>query len=85
METVLSVALIVAITSFFKTQFELSGKSALLVAGAVSLVIAFIPQLTVLFPAMSPWFDALFGWLAMFLGAAGAYDTVIEVSRKVRG
>lgn len=76
---VLTVAFVVLIVSFFKAQFGLAGKWALLAAFITALVLGLIPQLGLQFPALAPWLDAVAKVIALFLGAAGSFDFVKEV------
>jgi hypothetical protein len=72
----LTVAFVVAATQFFKTQFSLSSRMSLLAAFVVALVVAFAPLLGAAFPTAAPWIANLVTVIALFIGAAGAWDTV---------
>jgi hypothetical protein len=79
----LTVAFVVAATQFFKTQFQLKARAALLCAFLVSLVVAFGPLLGSVFPAAAPWIANLVTVIALFIGAAGAWDTVTAFRRPI--
>lgn len=76
---ILTVALIVAITSFFKKQLGLTGWRVLLVAFLVSLIIGLSPVIIAAFPPAAPWLTAFLGVVVLFLTAAGTVDFISEV------
>ena len=78
----LTVAFIVAATSFFKTQFNLANRAALVCAFVISLVVAFLPLLGATFPAAAPWLDRFVLVIGLFIGAAGAWDTARAFQRR---
>jgi protein-S-isoprenylcysteine O-methyltransferase Ste14 len=78
----LSVAFVVAATSFFKTQFSLAGRAALLCAFGVSLLVGLAPVLEAALPVLAPWITQVVGVVALFIGAAGSYDAFVEFKAK---
>ena len=80
---VLTVALIVAIVSFFKKQFGLTGWKVILAAFVVALILTYIPVLSAAFPMAAPWLTPLVNLIVLFLGAAGSVDFVTEIRKPV--
>ena len=78
----LTVAFVVAATQFFKTQFSLTGRASLLCAFVVTLFVAFAPLLGALVPASAAWLDQLVTVVALFIGAAGAWDTMTAIKAR---
>ncbi len=76
---ILTVAFVVAITAFFKKQFGLADKLALLAAFLTSVFVGFVPLLGTLLPAFAPWLESLTNVIVLFLSAAGSYDFIIAV------
>ena len=70
----LSVAFVIAATQFFKTQFGLAGRWALLCAFVVSLFVGLAPIATAQFPAVQPWLETTIGVVGLFITAAGSFD-----------
>ena len=79
---ILTVAFIVAVTQFFKTQIGLTGWSVLLAAFLVALVIGLVPVVVAAFPLIAPWLTAVVNVIVLFLSAVGTYDFVMEVRTK---
>ena len=77
--SVLTVALVIAIVTFFKTQLKLKGWAVLVAAFLITLFIAFVPPLISLAPAAEPWLVPLVNVIVLFLAAAGTQDFVMEV------
>ena len=82
---ILDFAFLVAATAFFKEQFSLSGKQALLAAFGVALFIGFAPVIGESLPALSPYLEAAVKVVALFIGGAGSYDLFVDVGRKISG
>jgi hypothetical protein len=74
MEPLLTVAFVVTATQFFKTQFSLANRYALLCAFIVALIVAFAPIVADQFPAASPYLNAFANVIALFIAGAGSYD-----------
>jgi hypothetical protein len=75
----ITVALIIAITQFFRTQLNLTGWKVILAAFLVVLVLAYIPVLIAAFPTVAPWLEPLVNAIFLFLAAAGTVDFVKEI------
>ena len=76
MDFVLDAAFIIAVTAFFKEQFGLDGKFALLAALLVALVVGLAPLVGATLPALAPWIEGVIKVLVLFLSAAGGYDAI---------
>ena len=76
---VLTVAFIVAITTFFKKQLALSGWAVLLASFIVSLFFGLVPILSATFPLFAPWLNAVTSVAVLFLTAAGSVDFIVAV------
>jgi hypothetical protein len=76
---ILTVAFVIAITSFFKTQLGLKGWWVILAAFVVLLVLLYIPLLIVQFPVAASYLDALWKVIVLLLTAAGSVDFVKEI------
>jgi len=76
---ILTIAFIVAITSFFKKQLGLAGWRVLLATFIVALVIGLIPVIIIAFPVIAPWLNAVTNVVVLFLSAAGSFDFIMEV------
>jgi hypothetical protein len=72
---ILTVAFVVAATQFFKTQFSLTGRQSLIAAFLITLFVALVPLLGEVFPAAAPWITQTVTVIALFIGAAGTWDT----------
>jgi hypothetical protein len=83
-DPLLTVALIVAITSFFKKVLTLSGRLALLAAFIVTLFFGLAPVVIAQFPVAGPWLSAVVNVIVLFLAAAGSYDLVMDIRTKVK-
>ncbi len=81
MNEILTVAFIVAVTAFIKTQFNWDGRWALLVAFLVALVIGVVPLISAALLAIGPWLEVVVRVFVLFLGAAGSYDAVMTFRR----
>ena len=81
MTDVLTIAFIVAVTSFFKEQFGFSGRTSLLAAFFVALVVGFAPALATQFPAIAPWIENFIRVVVLFLSAAGSVDALKQFRR----
>jgi hypothetical protein len=79
---VLSVALVVAATSFFKSQFGLAGRAALACAFGVALLVGLAPVIATAVPAASPWITQVVSVVVLFITASGGYDLFVELKRK---
>jgi hypothetical protein len=79
MEIALDVAFVVAAVGFFKTQFALKGPAALGCAFVVSALVEVAPSLAALVPAAAPFITGLVSVVALFIAAAGSFDTVKEL------
>jgi hypothetical protein len=75
MEIALDVAFVVAAVGFFKTQFALKGPAAFVVSALVEVA----PSLAALVPAAAPFITGLVSVVALFIAAAGSFDTVKEL------
>lgn len=82
MESVLTVAFVLATVAFFKTQFGMIQAHALLATFGVALVVGIAPQLAAAFPALLPWVESVINVIVIFLGAAGSYDLIVSLMRK---
>ena len=81
MDTVLDVAFVLAVTAFFKAQFNLEQGKALLAAFCVALAFSFAPQIAVYLPTAAPFIDGLLKTFTLFLGAAGSYDAIKSLTK----
>lgn len=82
MNFVLDAAFVLAVTAFFKQQFEISGKLALLCAFVTSLILSFAPLLALQFPMLAPWIEQLVKTFVIFLSAAGGYDALQQFRQR---
>ena len=82
MNEILTIAFVLAATAFFKQQFGLSGKGALLCAFLISLFVGLAPLIGSLLPAAAPFVDVLIKVVVLFIGAAGAYDAFVDLKTK---
>ena len=78
----LTAAFVIAATQFFKTQFGLVGKYALLCAFVVALIVGLAPVAAASFPTAEPWITTVVGIVALFIGAAGTYDFAKSLTAK---
>lgn len=76
---IVDVAMIVAITEFFKVRLGLSGWQSVLAAFLVALFIALVPVIATALPVVAPWLNTVASVIALFLTAAGSFDFVMEV------
>jgi len=81
---VLTVAFIIAVVAFFKEQFGLSGKAALLAAFVVALVVGLAPLIGVTIPALAPWIEGIVKIIVLFLSATGGVDAITQLGAKVK-
>jgi hypothetical protein len=77
------IAFLVAITGFFKQQFNVTGKAILLVAFAVGIVLWFLPDIELLLPAAASWIEKLLEFIKLFLASVGSFDVVVNVGAKI--
>lgn len=84
MPEILTIAFVLAATAFFKAQFGLNGKIALLCAFLVALTVGLAPLVGGLLPATAPFVDVLIKVVVLFLGAAGSYDAFVDLKTKGR-
>ena len=82
--TIINIALIVAITAFLREQFDLEGKQIKWAALGVFLFVWGAPQLTALLPTVKPILDDFLMAINVFLGAMGSADFVSIVVRKAK-
>ena len=82
MDTVLTVAFVLAATAFFKERLGLEDKLALLCAFVVALGVSFAPMLDALLPNFAPFIDATVRTFLLFLSAAGGYDLLVDIKTK---
>jgi len=80
MEIALSIAFVVAAVAFFKEQLKFSGYWSLLAAFIVVLIVAWLPELVVLFPVSGPFIDKFVLVVQLFIGAVGGRDAVVAAS-----
>jgi len=85
MEIVLDVAFVVAAVGFFKAQFGWKGPAALGAAFVTALLVQYAPALSALVPAAAPFIGGLVNVVALFIAAAGSYDTLKEIVKASRG
>ena len=78
----LTAAFVIAATQFFKTQFDLAGKYALLCAFVVAMIVGLAPIAAAQFPVVEPWITTAVGIVALFIGAAGTYDFAKSLTAK---
>lgn len=81
MNEILTVAFVVAVTAFIKTQFNCDGRWALLAAFLVALVIGVVPLISAALPAIGPWLAVVVRVFVLFLSGAGSYDAVMTFRR----
>lgn len=79
-ERVIDMAFLLAITGFFKAQFDIKGRPVIGVAFLVGLFLWFIPEIS----AINPVVALLAGFVKWFLGALGSFDTLIDVQEKFK-
>jgi hypothetical protein len=79
MNEVLTVALIIAVTAFFKEQFGFSGKAALACAFGVALLVGIAPLLGTQFPTLAPWIEQVLKVIVLFLSASGSVDAIKQL------
>lgn len=82
MDIVLDVAFVVAIVAFLKEQFGLTGKIVLLYAFLVALFFGFAPLIAELIPVAAPFIVVIVKVAVLFLGAAGSWDAVKQLTAK---
>jgi hypothetical protein len=82
MNEILTVAIIIAITAFFKKQLGLSGWRVLLAAFIVALFLGLEPVIVSTFPVIAPWLSAVVNVIVLFLTAAGSVDFITAVRTK---
>jgi hypothetical protein len=82
MDTILTIAFVIAVVSFLKTQFGWADKHALIVAFFVTILVGLAPQVAVVFPEAKAWIEAVQNAIVIFLGAAGSYDFAVDLMRK---
>lgn len=82
MEIVLDIAFVVAIVAFLKEQLGVSGKIVLLYAFLVALFFGFAPLIAGLAPPIAPFLDVIVKVAVLFLGAAGSWDAVKQLTAK---
>jgi hypothetical protein len=82
-EVVLDVALMVAITAFLKTQFDITGKPVMAIAFGVGVVLWGAPLISAAFPAVGVYIDGFLAFIKVWLGAMGSVDLVQGVGRNI--
>jgi uncharacterized membrane-anchored protein len=82
MTDILTVALIVAITAFFKKQLKLTGWRVLLATLVVAMVVGLAPLAAASFPLLAPWIERVILVVTLFLAAAGSYDLTVDIKQK---
>lgn len=85
MEIVLDAVFVIAAVGFFKAQFGWKGPAALGAAFVTALLVQYAPALSALVPAAAPFIDGLVNVVAVFIGAAGSFDTIKELVSAKRG
>jgi len=80
---VLDVALMVAITAFIKTQFDITGKPVMAIAFGVGVVLWGAPLISAAFPAVGVYINSFLAFLGVWLGAMGSVDLVTGVGKKI--
>ena len=83
-EVVLDVALMVAITAFFKEQFALTGRTFMGVAFVVGVFLWGEPLVAAAFPAVGFYLDSFLAFVKVWLGAMGSVDAVTNIGAKIR-
>lgn len=78
----LTAAFVIAATQFFKTQFGIAGKWALLCAFVVCLLIGVAPTVAALIPAAGQLITTFVQILVLFIGATGSYDFIMAVKAR---
>lgn len=82
MNEILTVAVVVAITAFFKKQLSLTGWQVILAAFIVALIIGLTPVIADAFPPIAPWLTAIVNVVLLFLTAAGSADFITTIRTK---
>jgi hypothetical protein len=79
MEIVLNVAFVVAAVAFFKERLHLIGWQPIAAAAVVTVLVAFLPELTAMFPAVKPILDKVIFLIGLFIAAPGTFDFVADI------
>ena len=79
----IDVAFVLAAVSFFKVQFDLSGKYAIGAAFIVCLFVALGGVISDSLPKLAAWYMPLAGLVKLFLFATGAYDFLTDTGPKM--
>jgi len=81
MNFVIDVVFVIAAVSFIKEQFGVKGWGAILLAFALSLALAFIPELVAAFPASQAVIEKVLLIVQIFLTAPGLFDLAKEFKK----
>jgi len=82
MEIVLDVAFVVAAAAFFKQQFGLTKWGVIGAVFAVSLGVAFLPDLLAAFPLAAPYVKKVILVVQLLLAAPGVFDLTVNLQAK---
>ncbi len=80
---IVDVYFVLATIAFFKVQFGWQKWQVLVAAGVLCLIVGLGPQLQLLLPWLSGWFDAIVGIFKLLMYSAGSYDLATDVGPKV--
>ena len=78
---ILTVAFVAALTAFFRAR-GIAENRALVLAFAVSVFVAVAPLIAALLPPAQPFLQVLLQIIVLFLGAAGAYDLIVDLKTR---
>lgn len=82
MDIVLDVAFVIAVVAFIKEQFGVTGKTVLLWAFLVCVVIGVAPLIASAFPIAAPYISVVLKIVVLFLAAAGSWDGARQLTVK---
>lgn len=81
--TVGTVAFVIALVTFFTTQFGLKDKRALLCVFIIALLFNLAPLIIAAFPHAAPFIDVFLKTILLFISAAGGYDFTMKTVTKI--
>jgi uncharacterized membrane protein len=80
---VLDVAFVLVAVAFFKEQLNLAKNAAIGCAFIVSMIVGLVNVAAETWPTASPWIYGVVGVIVIFLSAAGSFDLVVDVAKKI--
>lgn len=76
------VAFVIAAAAFFKAQFGLEKRGAIVASFALALLLNFAPLVAQRLPDLSPWLEAFLSTIKVFLTASGSFDLAVDLFKK---